>query len=484
MNKIITLMMMMVLSTALFAGIPHPVFVEYEEGTVVGSFQAYLGTDSGTTLTHESVGCGILGTYDLVMVECGNFPEWEYADVLYIVTDTQWTQVTLGYDNVQALTGVDAIWYDGTPGGEVTQQNEFATGWNLWSYNVQLADYHVEVVFADFIADSTLTKIKSITESYDPRIPDFNTLEEFVDGYGYWVQVTEDVSMELSGDPLPLATTPIAIAAGWNLVGYLPQETEAVTYAFAELIGNTIPATPPIYYNLTKVKSISQSYDPGLTSGFNTLDSLYAGNGYWVQLTTAVTNFIYPAPATTRAMKTETVEYIWTPVIYTNSTCAYARLATEGQVGAFVNGECRAVTEINDGCVSLVINGTEAETTTFKLYQNSQVTDLNTEITTAPGEDVFFEFTSEAPVATQMMRAYPNPFNPETTIAYQTSEAGNVNVSVYNVKGQKVSELTNENQSAGTHSVVWNAASQASGIYFVKMTASGTDQIQKLILMK
>ncbi|MCF7912183.1 MAG: T9SS type A sorting domain-containing protein [Candidatus Cloacimonetes bacterium] len=91
---------------------------------------------------------------------------------------------------------------------------------------------------------------------------------------------------------------------------------------------------------------------------------------------------------------------------------------------------------------------------------------------------------SEIPLVTKLNTIYPNPFNPETTIAYQISETGNVNLAVYNLKGQKVAELVNSSQEAGQHSVVWNAAGQASGIYFVKMTASGTEQIQKLILMK
>ncbi|MDP8220249.1 MAG: T9SS type A sorting domain-containing protein [Candidatus Stygibacter frigidus] len=475
MKKIITLMMMLVLSAALFAGIPHPVFVEFE-GTV-DDFTAYLGTDNTTTLSETSVGCGILvesGEYQLIMVECGNFPEWEFADVLYILIDGQYTQVILGYDNVQALTGQEAIWYPGTPGGEVTQEGVFAQGWNLWSYNVYLASNDVVDVFAPL---TYLTKVKSITQSYDPTLgPGFNTLNTLVDGYGYWVQVSQEDYLDITGAAIPL-TTEIAIDAGWNLVAFLPQADEAPEYAFASLINEVAP------HNLVKVKSITQSYDPLLGSGFNTLALMSPGNGYWVNVATAVADFTYPVPAT-RAMEIEAVEYIWTPIIYTNSTCAYASLEAEGQIAAFVNGECRGVSQINNGCVSLVINGTEAETATLELYQNGQVSDLNTEITTAPGEDVFFDFTTDAPVTTQMLKAYPNPFNPVTTIAYQTSEAGNVNVSVYNVKGQKVAELANNHQEAGTHNVVWNADGEASGIYFVKMTASGTQQIQKLILMK
>jgi Secretion system C-terminal sorting domain len=468
MKKIFALILTFALAAGLFAGIPHPVFVEYTGSPV--SFQAYLGTDPGTILTDESVGCGILDTHSLIMVECGNFPIWEFADVLYIVTDTQWLQVILDYDNVQALTGGEAVWYDGVPGGGVVQEGVFAAGWNLWSYNVQLADHAVEVVLGDL---TYLTKVKSITQSYDPDLGSgFNTLIDLVDGYGYWVQVSQEDLLELTGAVIPL-TTEIALDAGWNLVAYLPQDGQAPDDAFASLITNGY---------LEKVKSITQSYDPDLGSGFNTLATMLGGNGYWVNVNTAVADFVYPVPA--RALETEAVEYIWTPVIYTNSTCAYANLKAEGQIAAFAGDECRGVSQITDGCVSLVINGEEAETVTFKLYQNGQVSDLNTEITTAPGEDVFFEFTSDAPIATQLLNAYPNPFNPETTIAYQLSDAGNVNISVYNIKGQKVAELMNSNHEAGDHSVVWQAAGQASGIYFVKMRTNGMDQIQKLILMK
>jgi len=88
------------------------------------------------------------------------------------------------------------------------------------------------------------------------------------------------------------------------------------------------------------------------------------------------------------------------------------------------------------------------------------------------------------PEVTSIDKIYPNPFNPETIISFDLAEAGNVNLSVYNIKGQRVTELVNEHQEAGQHNVVWNADGQASGIYFVKMHTANQDQTQKVILMK
>ncbi len=84
---------------------------------------------------------------------------------------------------------------------------------------------------------------------------------------------------------------------------------------------------------------------------------------------------------------------------------------------------------------------------------------------------------------------YPNPFNPTTTIYFSTQESGPVNLSIYNIKGQKVKTLVNSNLKADSHSVIWNGTDEnnhkvSSGVYFYKLTTGKTRKIKKMILMK
>ncbi|MBN2830157.1 MAG: choice-of-anchor J domain-containing protein [Candidatus Cloacimonetes bacterium] len=84
---------------------------------------------------------------------------------------------------------------------------------------------------------------------------------------------------------------------------------------------------------------------------------------------------------------------------------------------------------------------------------------------------------------------YPNPFNPETTIAFDLKEAGEVNLEVYNMRGQKVTTLAQGNFPVGSHSVVWkgtdsNGKSVTSGVYFYKLQAGTYTFTKKMILIK
>jgi hypothetical protein len=88
------------------------------------------------------------------------------------------------------------------------------------------------------------------------------------------------------------------------------------------------------------------------------------------------------------------------------------------------------------------------------------------------------------PVKTELSDSYPNPFNPTTSINYGLQNDGRVEIMIYDASGRLVEELVNQNQTAGYHSITWNASSQASGMYFAKMVAGEVIQTQKLVLLK
>ena len=88
------------------------------------------------------------------------------------------------------------------------------------------------------------------------------------------------------------------------------------------------------------------------------------------------------------------------------------------------------------------------------------------------------------PVKTALSDCYPNPFNPTTSIKYGLQNDGYVEIMVYDAAGRLVEELVKQHQTAGYHSITWNASTQASGMYFAKMVAGDVVQPQKLVLMK
>jgi hypothetical protein len=84
---------------------------------------------------------------------------------------------------------------------------------------------------------------------------------------------------------------------------------------------------------------------------------------------------------------------------------------------------------------------------------------------------------------------YPNPFNPVTNISFSISKTENLELSVYNLKGQKVNTVFSGIKNAGTHSFVWNGKDSdsnnvASGVYYVRLKTDTETLMHKMILIK
>ena len=80
--------------------------------------------------------------------------------------------------------------------------------------------------------------------------------------------------------------------------------------------------------------------------------------------------------------------------------------------------------------------------------------------------------------------AYPNPFNPTTSVELAMPQDGFVSVKVYNLMGQVVATLHEGNLTANSYSFTWDAADVASGMYLLQAEMAGNVDVQKIMLMK
>lgn len=89
-----------------------------------------------------------------------------------------------------------------------------------------------------------------------------------------------------------------------------------------------------------------------------------------------------------------------------------------------------------------------------------------------------------AVLVSRLDRCWPNPFNPKTTVRYTLAEAGPVQLSVFDLQGRLVADLFAGTQSAGSHTVTWDAGDLGSGVYFVRLTGERLSESQKVVLTK
>jgi len=155
---------------------------------------------------------------------------------------------------------------------------------------------------------------------------------------------------------------------------------------------------------------------------------------------------------------------------------------------AWFNADNAMNVKENDAVVTLRFKpSANVKDFSLTLDPNSQMTDakgtvLNSISLEVPAVD------GSIPSAFAIGQNYPNPFNPSTTIQYDLPVAGHVTMVVYNMLGQVVDRLVDDQQNPGTYKIRWDASKMSSGVYMYHITVDAGKQtfkeVRRMVLLK
>ena len=247
-------------------------------------------------------------------------------------------------------------------------------------------------------------------------------------------------------------------------------------------------------YRLQSGQEQNESQWAGVTdepiTGLNTTDPSWAAlaNGDYRWAVKAVyTNGVTSVAGFSNVLN----KYVQTGMIVgtvrrTNYTPIQGATVTNGTVSATTNsmGAYTLTVPIGYHSVTASAVGYDSLTVDDVVVNHNLATTVNFVLKETSNEDDYLPV-----LATALNGNYPNPFNPETTISYSLKEAGRVKLEVYNIKGQLVRTLIDEDQATGHYKLVFDAKDNkgrgiASGVYMLKMSAPGYKKTSKMILMQ
>ena len=377
----------------------------------------------------------------------------------------------------------------------------FYSGWNMISFYIQ----PLSSIPRDVFPSPLVLQVKTELQSFDPALPEFlNTLKSVYASQGYLVK-TDSVehSFPVIGDHFYPADG-INYRTGWNLMSYYYSYGESVWYAFE-----------PIMTSVEEIKTLTSYYNPLGSPETNTLYTLEPGEAYWLRLKNNIDGYVLPSPQAIMPKKHQTTgqklmaDLPWKLKGYPQSTVAIFTVTSDGKpvpagsvVAAFVNGECRAISEVKlnsegNAFATLVINGDKEEEVSFKIFdaKKKEAFGSNLKMKTKPGttiagiQELPFTFVTGVedpilPTTTTLMNAYPNPFNPETRIRYSLNKDQHVSLKIYEVLGKEVITLVDDTKNAGYYEASFDASGLPSGIYFYRMQSGEYVSVKKLLLLK
>ena len=333
-------------------------------------------------------------------------------------------------------------------------------------------------------------------------------------GIMYKMILENESSLDLIGEPVDGDDRPISVNEGWNWIGYLPDQPLPVSDALASL--------SPTGGDIIRSQTAFSQFSSNSGNWEGDLSTMSPGAGYKLRRSESGT-LTYPGAMDENTIEIQNMSIAAEPgwevnaADYEQVMAVTGRLTLSGDVitgstawlSAWIDGELRGVTRavkvLDQWLYFMNVNGESADEQSmveFKawdpelgLYEDlsGSVTFSAEGVVGSPREPIELfgevatsteETFSNLPVSFELNQNYPNPFNPTTQIDFALPEASDVRLEIFNVIGQRVSVLVNEQRTAGYHNVMFDASSLASGVYFYRIQAGSFVKTQKMMLVK
>jgi hypothetical protein len=376
-------------------------------------------------------------------------------------------------------------------------------GWNMISLSLNVDDPRVLTIFPQGLTPYAF----SFGNGYEEE-------DSLIPGIGYWLKFSAPANVPILG--LPIESDTINVIAGWNLIGSISSQVLATSVI-------TIP------------DGILSSYFFGYNNVYLTVDTLYPFTGYWIK-TSQAGQIILNNSGYSKTSSTKQNDELIKPGELLNHLIIRDAAGNEQKLYFGIENNINEdryelppfppeggfdARYISNKYVTVAKPSMSKSHSVPVLFSSSaypvkvewSITDgnyNNYSVTLPNGENVSMSKSGSLtindktvntfnlnintdeilPKAYSLDQNYPNPFNPSTMIRYSLPSASHVQIVIFNILGQEIAQLTNEDQEAGYHELTWQP-NAASGIYFYSFNAvdltnqaRSFKQIRKMVFLQ
>ncbi len=319
---------------------------------------------------------------------------------------------------------------------------------------------------------NSFTDIKVSDSAFIPRSGVFfgdytNIIASHGHIYPIWMRMDTTALSVWTAIMKDQSTQSINVGSGWNLVSY--------------------PVNPDDRTGSTWFSS-AVSYAFGFRNGYQIVDTLNPGSGYWYNFPAGgsmqITGTIVASESVQVVQGWNLIGAVSSPAAVVNISSNPPGMVTSGFYGYDGTGYILA-DSLYPGrgyWVRVETKGTlfVPSFTSGTIEGRIQIT-LNAEAPPAPPDP---DAIAATPHAFRLDQNYPNPFNPSTVIGYSIPHEGRVLLKLYDIFGRDIRTLVDKVQHPGEHSVTFRADNLASGVYFYRLVTGTSVQTKKLMVIK